>query len=69
MDLRYSEPMPEVIRLEDVKFKGYPQDPQLQEREKYQYILSQMMKLKIKVFKSCHHKKPKTYIMRVSYLH
>ena len=31
MDLRYSEPMPEVIRLEDVKFKGYPQDPQLQE--------------------------------------
>ena len=31
MDLRYSESIPEVIRLEDVKFKGYPQDPQLQE--------------------------------------
>ena len=31
MDLRYSEPMPEVIRLEDVKLKGYPQDPQMQE--------------------------------------
>lgn len=29
MDFLYSEPMPEVARAEDVRFRGYPHDPQL----------------------------------------
>ena len=38
MDLLYSDPIPEVIRLEEAKFKGYPQEPQLQrKRETYSY--------------------------------
>jgi len=29
MALRYSEPIFEVMRFDELKFKGYPQDPQL----------------------------------------
>lgn len=33
MDLRYPGLVPEVTRLEDVKFRGYPQEPQLKKRK------------------------------------
>lgn len=43
MDFLYSGPMPEIARVEDVRFGGYPQDPQLQsiERRDKQIILQE----------------------------
>lgn len=34
MDLRYLEPISDVIRLEDARFRGYPHEPQLFQRNR-----------------------------------
>lgn len=40
MDFWYSDPMPEVIRFEDVKFRGYPHDPQLKRKDLKKKLVS-----------------------------